>query len=177
VLAPTGHAIECRIYAEDPDNGFLPSPGRIRQLRTPGGPGIRDDSGTAAGLEVPIFYDPLISKLSAWAEDRPRALARMQRALGEYVVAGIKTTIPFFTWLLAQPEFVAGRFHTTYLDEVLRSRGGRPFVEPGPDVEELAAIAVAIQTTLSPATDAGAAPATAGARWKSRARDEALRGV
>ena len=95
--APHGHAIECRIYAEDPDNNFLPSPGRIQQLRVPAGPGIRDDSGATAGLDVPIFYDPMISKLVAWAEDRPLAIARMQRALGEYLVTGIKTTVPFFT--------------------------------------------------------------------------------
>src|SRR5262249_2517578 len=74
VSLPSGHAIECRIYAEDPDNGFLPSPGRIVQLRVPGGPGIRDDSGATAGLEVPIFYDPLVSKLIAWAEDRPATI-------------------------------------------------------------------------------------------------------
>ena len=86
----------------------------------PAGPGIRDDSGATAGLDVPIFYDPMISKLVAWAEDRPLAIARMRRALGEYLVTGIKTTVPFFTWLLAQPEFLAGRFHTTYLDEVLQ---------------------------------------------------------
>ncbi len=72
------------------------------------GPGIRDDSGAAGGLDVPIFYDPMISKLVAWAEDRPAAIARMRRALGEYVVAGIKTTLPFFRWLLEQPEFVVG---------------------------------------------------------------------
>jgi len=95
-LAPGGHAIECRIYAEDPDNNFLPSPGRILQLRAPAGPGIRDDSGATAGLDVPIFYDPMISKLVAWAEDRPLAIARMRRALGEYLVAGIRTTVPFF---------------------------------------------------------------------------------
>ena len=105
LLRPNGHAIECRIYAEDPDNNFLPSPGRIQQLRVPAGPGIRDDSGATAGLDVPIFYDPMISKLVAWAEDRPLAIARMQRALGEYLVTGIKTTVPFFTWLLAQPDF------------------------------------------------------------------------
>ena len=114
VLAPIGHAIECRVYAEDPDNNFLPSPGRIGHLQTPAGPGIRDESGTGAGLEVPIFYDPLISKLVAWAEDRPQAIARMRRALGEYLVTGIKTTVPFFSWLLAQPEFLEGRFHTTF---------------------------------------------------------------
>src|SRR5215467_7416790 len=111
LLRPQGHAIECRIYAEDPDNGFLPSPGRILELRAPGGPGIRDDSGAQAGFEVPIYYDAMISKLIAWAEDRPAAIARMRRALGEYAVSGIKTTLPFFAWLLAQPEFIAGRFH------------------------------------------------------------------
>ena len=151
VLAPIGHAIECRVYAEDPDNNFLPSPGRIGHLQTPAGPGIRDESGTGAGLDVPIFYDPLISKLVAWAEDRPQAIARMRRALGEYLVTGIKTTLPFFDWLLAQPEFLEGRFHTTYLDDVLKARNGRPFGEPGPDVEEVAAIAAAIHASLSPA--------------------------
>ena len=120
LLTPNGHAIECRIYAEDPDNDFLPSPGRIQQLRVPSGPGIRDDSGATAGLDVPIFYDPMISKLVAWAEDRPLAIARMQRALGEYLVTGIKTTVPFFRWLLAQPDFRPARFHTTYLDEILK---------------------------------------------------------
>src|SRR5207237_3003407 len=144
VLSPIGHAIECRIYAEDPDNGFLPSPGRILQLRTPAGPGVRDDSGATAGLDVPVFYDPMVSKLIAWAEDRPRALARMRRALGEYLIAGIKTTIPFFTWLLAQPEFIEGRFHTTYLDEILQVRHGRPFSDARPENEEIAAIAAVI---------------------------------
>src|SRR5262249_13583896 len=134
LLAPHGHAIERRIYAEDPDSGFLPSPGRIQQLRTPSGPGLRDDSSAATGLDVPIFYDPMISKLVAWAEDRPGAIARMRRALGEYLVAGIKTTVPFFRWLMDEPDFASGRFHTTYLDEVLASRAGRPFVEPPPDV-------------------------------------------
>jgi acetyl-CoA carboxylase biotin carboxylase subunit len=173
LLVPRGHAIECRIYAEDPDNNFLPSPGRIEQLRAPAGPGIRDDSGAAAGLDVPIFYDPMISKLVAWAEDRPLAIARMRRALGEYVVAGIKTTVPFFTWLLAQPDFVGGRFHTTYLDEVLRARNGRPFVEPTPDVENLATIAAALHTALSAGA---AAPAPGDARrWRTAARQEGMR--
>src|SRR5207237_8726821 len=140
---PLGHAIECRIYAEDPDNNFLPSPGRIHELRAPAGPGIRDDSGATAGLDVPIFYDPMISKLVAWAEDRPRAIARMRRALGEYLVTGIKTTVPFFTWLLAQPEFASGAFHTTHLDDNLHARRRRPFVEPSPKVGEMAAIAAA----------------------------------
>jgi len=179
-----GWAIECRIYAEDPDNNFLPSPGRILQLRAPAGPGIRDDSGTAAGLDVPIFYDPMISKLAAWAEDRPLAIARMRRALGEYLIAGIKTTLPFFTWLLAQPEFLDGRFHTTYLDEVLQARNGVPFADAGADVEEIAAIGAALQAMLSPSTSSAAANGSAangsapGAQtWRARARVEGLRGA
>ena len=177
LLTPIGHAIECRIYAEDPDNGFLPSPGRIQALRVPSGPGIRDDNGAAAGFDVPIDYDPMISKLMAWAEDRPAAIARMRRALGEYVVAGIRTTVPFFAWLLGEPDFVAGRFHTTSLDEMLRSRNGRPFMEPGRDDEDVAAMAAALQGILSPAT-VGRVPAGAGGsvdRWKARARSEGLR--
>jgi acetyl-CoA carboxylase, biotin carboxylase subunit len=179
LVTPNGHAVECRIYAEDPDNNFLPSPGRIVQLRAPGGPGVRDDSGASAGLDVPIFYDPMISKLVAWAEDRPRAIARMRRALTEYVVTGIKTTVPFFTWLFDQPEFVSGRFHTTYLDEMLQSRNGRPFVEPTPEAEDIATIAAAVQAILSPAT-VGAEPGSEAAdaaarRWKAQARAEGLR--
>jgi acetyl-CoA carboxylase biotin carboxylase subunit len=181
LLTPKGHAIECRIYAEDPDNGFLPSPGRILALRAPAGPGIRDDSGATAGFDVPIFYDPMISKLVAWAEDRPRAIARMRRALGEYVVAGIRTTLPFFTWLVEQPDFAAGRFHTTFLDELLASRNGRPFVEPTPEAEEAAVMGVALQAMLS--ADAVAAGTTGGAmdagtaRWKGQARLEGLEGL
>jgi acetyl-CoA carboxylase, biotin carboxylase subunit len=181
LLAPRGHAIECRIYAEDPDNNFLPSPGKIVALRTPNGPGIRDDSAAAAGLDVPIFYDPLISKLIAWAESRPLAIARMRRALDEYLVGGIKTTVPFFTWLLARPEFVEGRFHTTYLDEILASRNGRPFVEPSAEAEEIAAIAAAIHTVLSaPANGHGGNGGNRGngrapGRWKTDARLEGLR--
>ena len=173
LVSPSGHAIECRIYAEDPDNGFLPSPGRILDLRVPSGPGIRDDGGATAELDVPIFYDPLISKLVTWAEDRPLAIARMRRALDEYLVTGIKTTIPFFRWLLAQPEFVGGRFHTTYLDDVLKARNGRPFVEPTPRVEEIAAIAAALQMTMSPSGQ----PAEIGdaRRWRAQARAEAVR--
>jgi len=179
LLTPRGHAIECRIYAEDPDNNFLPSPGRIVQLRAPAGPGIRDDSGATAGLDVPIFYDPMISKLIAWGESRPMAIARMRRALGEYIVTGIKTTVPFFAWLFAQPEFLAAKVHTAYLDEVLASRNGRPFVEPEPDVEEVATIAAALQAVLSPAAIAPAPAAadgvTASHLWKSQARAEGLR--
>jgi acetyl-CoA carboxylase, biotin carboxylase subunit len=178
-ITPYGHAIECRIYAEDPDNNFLPSPGRIQQLRVPSGPGIRDDSGATAGLDVPIFYDPMISKLVAWAEDRPSAVARMRRALDEYLVTGIKTTLPFFTWLVDQREFQTGEFHTNYLDEILRSRGGRPFAEPSASTEEVAAIAAALQAALSigssPGADGAEAVPVSRGRWKTQARTEGLR--
>jgi acetyl-CoA carboxylase biotin carboxylase subunit len=187
LLTPKGHAIECRIYAEDPDNGFLPSPGRILALRAPAGPGIRDDSGAAAGLDVPIFYDPMISKLVAWAEDRPRAIARLRRALGEYVVAGIRTTLPFFAWLVDQPDFAAARFHTTFLDELLASRNGRPFVEPAPEIEEVAVMSAALQAMLSQGVLADGGPSEKGARpllgapgmgrWKDQARLEGLEGL
>ncbi|MGE0705773.1 MAG: acetyl/propionyl/methylcrotonyl-CoA carboxylase subunit alpha [Vicinamibacterales bacterium] len=173
VLTPAGHAIECRIYAEDPDRHFMPSPGRIEQLRAPSGPGIRDDSGVAAGLDVPIYYDPMISKLVAWAEDRPAAIARMRRALSEYLVTGIRTTVPFFTWLLAQDDFQAGRFDTTYLDGVLAGRNGRPFVEPDPSAEDVAAVAAALQTVFAPSQPA--APSGASSAWQRCARTEALR--
>ncbi len=181
LLTPVGHAIECRIYAEDPDRAFLPSPGRILQLRAPAGPGIRDDSGATAGLEVPIFYDPMISKLIAWAEDRPSTIARMRRALQEYVIVGIKTTVPFFNWLLVQPEFLSGQFHTTYLDEILKERNGAPFVPSEPAHEDLAAIAAAVQAMMAPGALASPSmerrvptPAAAG-RWNLRARAEGLR--
>jgi acetyl-CoA carboxylase biotin carboxylase subunit len=174
-LTPLGHAIECRIYAEDPDNNFLPSPGRIAALRVPSGPGVRDDSGATSGLDVPIFYDPMISKLIAWASDRPHAIARMRRAVGEYLVAGIKTSLPFFTWLLAQPDFIEGRFHTAYLDEVLKARAGEPFASPSDSDEEIAAVAAALHTATSAVATTTLASAQAPGRWKTQARAEALR--
>jgi acetyl-CoA carboxylase biotin carboxylase subunit len=174
LLEPRGHAVECRIYAEDPDNNFMPSPGRIVRLRSPGGPGIRDDSGATEGLEVPIYYDSLVSKLIVWGENRPRALARMRRALSEYQVAGIKTTIPFFSWLLAQPEFIDGQFHTSYLDEILASRNGRPFSPPTPESEDLAVVAAAVQAALSGDGVGDTVTVDRQSNWKKHARLEGL---
>jgi acetyl-CoA carboxylase biotin carboxylase subunit len=111
-----GHAVECRVYAEDPSSGFLPSPGRIEALRTPAGPGVRDDGGAYPGCEISSFYDPLISKLSTWAPDRPRCLARMARALREYVVTGIRTNLAFHQRLLEHPDFQAGHYDTGFLE-------------------------------------------------------------
>jgi acetyl-CoA carboxylase biotin carboxylase subunit len=173
LVTPRGHAIECRIYAEDPDNNFMPSPGRITDLRAASGPGIRDDRGVEAGHDVPIFYDPMISKLIAWAEDRPSAIERMRRALSEYVVSGIRTSLPFFAWLLDQPAFLSGAFHTAYLDEILASRNGTPFVEAPPTVEDIAVIAAAVRAVLSP--NAPAEQTSSGGRWRAQARAEGLR--
>jgi acetyl-CoA carboxylase biotin carboxylase subunit len=112
-----GAAIECRVYAEDAARGFMPSPGTIRGLRVPSGPFVRDDSGVYMGSEVSSYYDPLISKLSVWGATRDAALARMRRALGEYVVTGIKTNLRFHERLLRHPAFVAGDYHTGFIEE------------------------------------------------------------
>ena len=177
-LAPMGHAIECRIYAEDPDNCFLPSPGRVLGLRVPAGPGIRrDDDGVTPGLDVPIYYDPLMAKLSAWGEDRPHAIARMARALGEYEVHGIKTSIPFFRWLMADASFREGRFDTTTLDALLQTRAGHPFLDISPEAEEIALVAAALHA-FDRATGprrAGDAAGESRSRWKDQARRDALR--
>jgi acetyl-CoA carboxylase, biotin carboxylase subunit len=114
-----GWALECRIYAEDPDNNFFPCPGLIRSLRAPSGPGVRDDSGVFEGWTVPIDYDPLLSKLAVWGEDRAEAIARMRRALGEYEIHDIKTNIPFFRRVLEHPGFLAGDYHTGSIDRLL----------------------------------------------------------
>ncbi|MBI4551165.1 MAG: acetyl-CoA carboxylase biotin carboxylase subunit [Candidatus Latescibacteria bacterium] len=114
----TGAAIECRVSAEDPDDNFIPSIGLITRLTEPGGPGVRLDSGMYRGYEVPIYYDPLIAKLIVWAADRDEAIARMRRALAEYDIGGIKTTIPFHLRALADPRFVSGQYSTSFLHQM-----------------------------------------------------------
>jgi len=117
-----GSAIECRIYAEDPENDFFPSAGRIETLRLPAGPGLRVDSGVYAGWEVPIHYDPLLLKLIAWGETRQQAIARMRWALDETIVTGIRTTIPLYREIFRDPDFLAGRIDTGYLARFLAAR-------------------------------------------------------
>ena len=177
-LGPRGHAIECRIYAEDPDNGFMPSPGLMLGRRVPGGPGIRrDDGGATPGLDVPIFYDPLVAKLSAWGGDREQAILRMSRALGEYEVRGIKTSIPFFRWLLEDDDFRQGRFDTTFLDRELARRNGEPFVSVREDAEHIALLAAAIHAYERAASGGGAAGARAplSRGWALKGRLDGLR--
>jgi acetyl-CoA carboxylase biotin carboxylase subunit len=111
-----GAAIECRIYAEDPAYNFRPSPGQITTLQPPAGPWVRDERGVFAGGDVSPFYDPMISKLVVWGASRQEAIVRMRRALGEYVIGGIKTTIPFHQWLMDDEDFRAGRLDTGFIE-------------------------------------------------------------
>jgi len=141
-LSARGAAIECRIYAEDPSAGYLPSPGTIERLSVPSGPGVRDDGGAYAGCTISSFYDPLISKLSVWAPTRERAVARMRRALSEYVVTGIRTNLAFHQRLFEHPEFVAGRYDTGFLDRHADQLVGYPTVPDGK--REAVAVAVAL---------------------------------
>ncbi|MDE3179014.1 MAG: acetyl-CoA carboxylase biotin carboxylase subunit [Acidobacteriota bacterium] len=163
-----GHALECRIYAEDPANNFFPSPGLIRRLRVPMGPGVRDDSGVYEGWTVPIEYDPLLSKLVAWGSDREEALARMRRALDEYEVTGIKTNIGFFRRLLGHPDFVRGCFDTGFLDRLL-AEGFATDEDAAPEDLRAAALAAAMASfrneSRAPRREHGMS------RWKAAGRD------
>jgi len=174
-LTAQGHAIECRIYAEDPDSNFMPSPGLIRALRPASGPGIRDDGGVSAGYMVPVYYDSMIAKLIAWAATRNDAIARMSRALAEYQVLGIRTTIPFFVWLMRQPEYQYGRYDTTYLDRLLSERQGASFSELSAADTELVAIAAGVDAFLRAQRGAAAAAVPQSSHWLQAARREALR--
>jgi acetyl-CoA carboxylase, biotin carboxylase subunit len=117
-LAQRGWAVECRIYAEDPAAGFAPAPGKIETLRFPSGPGVRNDAGVYAGAEVPIFYDPMISKLATWGATRSEAIDRMRRALGEFVIAGeLRTNLDFHRWMMVQPRFLEGDFDTNFISQ------------------------------------------------------------
>jgi 3-methylcrotonyl-CoA carboxylase alpha subunit len=151
VLRAQGHALECRLYAEDPDRDDLPSPGRILHYAAPEGPGVRFDSGIEEGSEVPVHYDPLLAKLVTWGHDRGEALARMQTALRETVVLGVVTNLKRLRQIVAHPAFAAGELHTGFIDEHLE--GAVP--EANLTDEALAAVAVALQ---------GAGPRGAGPR-------------
>ena len=120
-ITQTGHAIECRIYAEDPEHDFMPCPGKIDGLRLPEGLGLRNDCGVYEGAEVSIYYDPMIAKLICWGENRVEAILRMRRALREYQVRGIKTNISFLQWILRHPRFMSGDVNTGFIDQEYRS--------------------------------------------------------
>lgn len=170
-LAPRGHAIECRIYAEDPLSGFAPSPGAIEALRLPEGPGVRNDVGVEAGSSIPIDYDPMLGKLVVSAEDRPRALSRLSRALAEYEVTGIETTLPLFRALLTDPEFLAGDTDVQWLNRRLQEGLLRSAAKPSPEEIVLGAIALA-ERTAAPSPEVESASRST---WREAARREAAR--
>jgi acetyl-CoA carboxylase biotin carboxylase subunit len=162
-----GSAIECRIYAEDPKNQFLPSPGRIDYLREPSGPGIRVDSGVYEGWTVPLDYDPLLAKLIAWAPSRERAIGRLDRALAEYAIGGIRTNTAFFRQILADSDFRAGRISTDFL------AGHALAGPPETSLEEEAAAGIAL--AMDQVRELPAASSEASSRWVAAGRESLLR--
>lgn len=161
-LAMRGAAIECRIYAEDPENSFLPCPGRITSLVEPHGPGVRNDSGVYKGWEVPVHYDPLLAKLCVWAERRETAIARLTRALDEYSIGGIRTTLPFFRAVVQDDEFRRGVFDTGFIDRFLERR----ITPKDGRVADIAAIAAVLYARANAGKPSADSPAITESRWK-----------
>jgi acetyl-CoA carboxylase biotin carboxylase subunit len=116
-IRPFGHAIECRINAEDPER-FIPSPGKITFLSLPGGPGVRVDAAIYDGYVIPSHYDSLIAKLIVHGKDRSEAIMKMKRALNEFIIEGVKTTIPFHKRVVNNPDFISGNFNTTFVEKI-----------------------------------------------------------
>jgi acetyl-CoA carboxylase biotin carboxylase subunit len=163
-----GAAIECRITAEDPANGFLPAAGEIALVREPSGPGVRVDSALFAGMTVPTEYDPLLAKVIAHGADRPTAIARMRRALAEMRVAGLVTSLPFHRSVMSEPGFGSGRYDTGFVAR-WKADGER-------DLDDGAAVAAALGAILSVRGRASrAAVPAAGSAWARAAREDALR--
>jgi len=162
-----GAAIECRIYAEDSENNFLPSPGLITKLITPAGPGVRYDSGSYQGWEVPIFYDSLLAKLCVWAETREQAIDRLARVLSEFTVEGISTILPFFRSVVHNEEFRRGEFDTGFIDRFLSAESN---ADTSPENEkvllDVAAIASSLHAAASKKLDTGNAESRLESRWK-----------
>jgi acetyl-CoA carboxylase biotin carboxylase subunit len=168
-----GHAIECRIYAEDPDNNYFPSPGKIALLLAPSGPGIRRDSGMYEGWTVPMDYDPLLAKLIGYGSDREQAIGRLTRALSEYFVGGIKTNISLFRRILGDADFRAAKMDTGFLDRMFKRKQDMPIDE---NAAEVAAIAAGVFAVLDANTGSGLkSAADTASNWKSAARRESLR--
>ena len=165
-----GSALECRIYAEDPDNNFFPSPGTILQYTEPTGPGVRVDGAVYAGWTVPIEYDPLLAKLSVWGETRTAAIQRMRRALSEYRVLGITTNLTMFERLIADAEFSRGALHTGFLDEFMKNPAKGA---PDPDALLAGMLAAAQNGFIHPERNLpSSSPAST---WRNEARRGLLR--
>lgn len=148
------HAIECRVYAEDPENNFLPSPGKITRLRVPQGNGVRDDGGVYEGAEVSIYYDPMISKLAVFGKNRAEAIDRLRRALQEYEVGGIKTTIPFFQKIVEDEVFIAGNLDTGFIEKFNERQKSKDAEESDEASRDLALIAAVLANGAKQKTNA-----------------------
>jgi acetyl-CoA carboxylase biotin carboxylase subunit len=176
-----GHAIECRIYAEDPANNYFPSPGKITLLQEPSGPGIRLDSGMYEGLSVPIDYDPLLAKLIGYGTDREQVIARLRRALNEYFVGGIKTNISLFQRIVSDADFRAARLDTGFLDRRPKGNEDKPVDSNAAEVAAIAAGMFAVLGSTSHGAGNGATGSAtreaeqAASNWKSASRSQALR--
>jgi acetyl-CoA carboxylase biotin carboxylase subunit len=169
-IKPIGYSIQCRIYAEDPDNDFLPSPGKIVHLRVPsGGLGIRDDNGIYEGYEVPMEYDPLLSKLVTWGQTRTEAIHRMLRALSEYHIYGIRTTVPFFKRILHHPQFVAGDYNTHFIPNMEKEKDGDEAKD-----ELVALIAAGIKNYFESKGGLGLHQKQKTSNWKTQGRWQSL---
>ena len=169
-----GHAIECRIYAEDPEEGFMPSTGRLNHYRLPAGPGVRVDSGVIIYTEIPIYYDPMIAKLIAWGRDRDEAIARCRRALREYRISGVKSTVGFHRQVLQNEKFRAGDLSTRFLEEEYPDNNYHRLTE---EIAEQAAIAAAVDRLMNERkiTVAQESNKVCQSRWLAHGRRENLR--
>src|SRR5271165_4317601 len=174
-IAPRGHAMELRLYAEDPDNNFFPCPGKILARNAPTGPGVRLDEGVYEGYTVPLEYDPLLSKLIAWGNSREETISRLRRALDEYTITGIRTNVSLFRRILTEPDFLHSEIHTKWLDELL--------AKPHPDAtavragtEDAVAIAAAVWQSIPSNSAESANPGvqSESSRWKFEGRREQL---
>ncbi len=168
-----GAAIECRVYAEDPDNHFFPSPGRIERLSEPAGPGVRLDSGVYAGWNVPLDYDPMLAKLAVWAGTRTEAIARMRRAIGEYRIAGIRTNLKFFDRILADKEFADAALDTGFLERFFGRVPSPP--EPSAQLVSLAAAVVDARLGGKASGSVNGTAAGAASAWLQAGRDQVQR--
>jgi len=179
-ITPRGHAMEVRLYAEDPDNNFFPSPGTIISRQVPGGPGVRLDDGVYEGWTVPNDYDPLLGKLIAWGNSREETIARLRRALEEYTVTGIKTNVGLFRRILVEPDFLRGEIHTKWLDELLRrprpAESPADQNQPPSSASDAAAIAAAIWQANQRDGNSRLSSSSADqpSRWKQEGRREQL---